>query len=104
MRRALAEDPDFAPLCDRLRDLLADASGKLRADDALFLAGFDRRSPARSRLLANAMRQLGWERGRFRFGGSLEYAFARGSLLEREVILEVDRGEDGRLVVRRREP
>ena len=88
----------------RLRAALDGASGKLRASDALMLAGFKRPSYHRKQLVARALRDLGWERGRFRFNGSLLYAYARGTQLEREVMLDIERGDDDRLVVKRREP
>jgi hypothetical protein len=89
---------------ERLRAALADALGKLRVSDALALAGFDRPSFYRSQVVGRAMRALGWSRGRYRFDGVVKYAYARGTRLERESILEVQRGADGQLVVRRREP
>ncbi len=49
------------------------------------------------------MRGLGWDHGRYRFNGTLESAYARGSSLEREVILDVE-SNDGRLVVRAKAP
>lgn len=97
-------DRDLAVVTERLRSVLADANGKLRVDDALALAGFPRRSQQRLSIVGRAMRQLGWERGRYRFDGALQYAYARGSYLEREAILEVAIGKRGRLFVKRREP
>ncbi len=88
----------------RLRSALDGAHGKLRVIDALALAGFPRPSYARAKIVATVMRDLGWDRGRLRFDGALFYAYARGSQLEREVVLDVERGEDGQLVVKRREP
>jgi hypothetical protein len=89
---------------ERLRAALSDLLGKLRVSDALALAGFDRPSFYRSQVVARAMRALGWERGRYRFDGAVKYAYAKGTRIQREDILEVDRGADGKLVVRRREP
>jgi hypothetical protein len=97
-------DVDFLVVTARLRGALEGFHGKLRVTDAIALAGFDRSSFHRTRLLSRAMRELGWDRGRLRFNGALLYAYARGSLLEREVILDVERGDDDRLVVKRREP
>lgn len=88
----------------KLRDSLGDECGKLRKSDALALAGFDHASYHRKQLVASALRELGWERGRYRFHGSLLYAYARGTQLEREAMLDVERGDDDRLVVKRREP
>lgn len=90
------------PLALRLRTCLAGVNGKLRNFDALALAGFDARSPRRSRVVGMVLRELGWDRVRFRFDGALLYGYARGSYLEREAVIVVDRGEDGHSVVRRR--
>ena len=99
------DDEDLLAVTTRLRTALADKHGKLRVVDALALAGFPRASYARAKLVAAAMRDLGWDRGRLRFDGALFYAYTRGSQLEREVILDVERGGDDRLVVvARREP
>lgn len=89
---------------ERLRAALAESRGKLRAMDALTLAGFDSPSYHRTQLVARALRELGWERGRYRFHGSLLYAYARGTQLEREVMLVVERGDDDRLVVKQKAP
>jgi hypothetical protein len=90
-------------IMQRLREALGDARGKLRASDALALAGFQSPSYQRTQLVARALRELGWERGRYRHNGAMLYAYARGNQLEREVMLDVERGDDDRLVVRRRE-
>lgn len=101
---SLADDEkDLAVVTSRLGAALSDARGKLRAQDALRLAGFERRTNLRALVVARAMRDLGWDRGRYRFDGRIEYAFARGTSLDREVVLDVDRVDD-HLVVRRREP
>jgi hypothetical protein len=100
----VAADQDLSDVTSRLRLVLADANGKLRVDDAIVLAGFACPSFQRTRLVGRAMRQLGWERCRCRFDGVLAYAYARGSVLEREVVLGVARDEEGQLVVTRREP
>ena len=97
-------DDDLLAVTARLRASLDGAYGKLRVVDALALAGFPRPSYARAKLVAGAMRELGWDRGRLRFDGALFYAYARGSQLEREVVLDVERGENDQLVVKRREP
>jgi hypothetical protein len=97
-------DNAFVVVLERLHAALVDARGKLRASDALLLAGFKSPSYHRKQLVARALRELGWERGRFRFNGSLLYAYARGSQLEREVMLDVESGDDDRFVVTRKEP
>jgi hypothetical protein len=88
----------------RLQIALGDSYGKLRSTDALALAGFKSPSYRRKLIVARALRELGWERGRFRFNGGMLYAYARGTQLEREVMLDVERGGDDRIVVKRREP
>jgi hypothetical protein len=92
---------DLAVLEDRLRTALDGVSGKLRGIDALALAGFDARSPRRARVVGMVLRALGWDRVRFRFDGALLYGYERGSYLEREAVIVVDRGEDGHSAVRR---
>lgn len=96
---ATRDDDDLLAVTARLRAALDGAHGKLRVVDAHALAGFSRPSYARAKLVAAAMRDLGWDRGRLRFDGALFYAYAQGSQLEREVILDVERGDDDRLVV-----
>lgn len=92
---------DLAALEDRLRSALDGVNGKLRSVDALALAGFDARSPRRVRVIGLVLRELGWDRVRFRFGGDLSYGYERGSYLEREAVIVIDRGEDGHYAVRR---
>jgi len=95
---------DFLAVTARLRAVLEGALGKLRVSDALALAGFARPSFHRKRIVARAMRELGWNRERRRFDGALLYTYSRGSVLEREVILDVVHGDDGSVSVKRREP
>lgn len=96
---------DLSRVTARLRSSLDGMHGKLRGVDVYALAGFSRPSYARAKLVVAAMRDLGWKRGRLRFDGALYYAYVRGSELEREIILDIERGEDGQLVVvQRREP
>lgn len=97
-------DQDLAKVTSRLRGVLDSLRGKLRVSDAIVLAGFARRSQQRMKLVGCAMRKLGWTRGRYRFDGALQYAYARGSYLEREVVLEVVIVKRGRHAVKRREP
>lgn len=98
------EPNDFEAVLKRLQIALHDTYGKLRAADALALAGFKSSSYQRKMVVSRALRELGWERGRFRFNGGMLYAYARGSQLEREVLLDVERGDDDSIVVKRREP
>jgi hypothetical protein len=97
-------DGAFDLVLARLRASLGEARGKLRASDALTLAGFESPSYHRTQLVARALRELGWERGRFRFNGGLRYAYARGTRLEREVMLDVERDEGDQLIVKPRGP
>jgi hypothetical protein len=100
----LASDAaDFLGVVTRLRGALGDARGKIRVAVVQALAGLERPSYYRMSLIARAMRHLGWKRARYRFNGSLAYAYARGTRLQRESILEVERDEGGQLVVKRDE-
>jgi aminoglycoside phosphotransferase (APT) family kinase protein len=101
---AADQDQDLARVSARLQAALGDSLGKLRVVDAVALAGFARPSYRRGRLVAYALRELGWKRGRYRFNGELAYAYARGTALERETVLDVESCDDGQLVVKRREP
>jgi hypothetical protein len=101
---ASLDDDDLVAVTERLRSALGDARGKIRLSDARTLAGFDKPSFQRKRIVASAMGALGWERVRVRFDGVLNSAFTRGSLLEREVILDVKRGPQGRPIVKKTEP
>lgn len=94
----------FLEVLSRLRRALGDARGKIRVSDAQLLAGYERPSDYRARLIARALRHLGWERGRHRFNGTIAYAYAKGTRLQRETILEVASGDGGQLAVKRREP
>lgn len=100
----VSDADDLLTVMTRLRAFLGEVCGKLRVPDALELAGLGHPSFHRLRLVSRAMRDLGWDRTRLRFDGVLSYVYARGSLLEREVLLIVERGADDLLVVRRREP
>ena len=95
---------DLLAVMSRLRAPLSEVSGKLRVTDALALAGFDHPSFHRSRLLTRAMRDLGWDRARLRIDGALSYVYARGSLLEREQLLVLERGAGDQILVKRRSP
>ena len=94
----------FLEVLSRLRRALDGARGKLRVSDAQILAGLDRKSYYGSRLIARALRHLGWQRGRCRFNGKVAYAYAKGTRIQRETTLELVRGSGGQLVVKRREP
>jgi hypothetical protein len=99
----LGDASTFLEVLSRLRQALGDARGKIRVSDAQLLAGLDRKSHYASRLIARALRHLGWQRRRFRFDGEHAYGYAKGTRLQRETVLEVASGDDGQLVVKRRE-
>lgn len=101
---ANSDAADLLAVTALLRGLLGEARGRLAVTDAFTLAGFAQPSFQRSRLVTCAMRDLGWDRGRLRINGALRYVYARGSSLEREALLVVERGADDQLVVKRREP
>lgn len=95
---------DVRDAVKRLQDVLDGSCGKLRVVDAMVLAGYDRPSYWRGRVVASAMRQLGWQQCRCRFDGVLQGAYARGTAVQRETILEVSRRDDGSCTVTRRDP
>ena len=100
----IADDADYQLVLTRLRNALGDEHGKIRVSDVQRLVD-ERRSYYRGRLIARAMRKLGWERGRYRFDGVPLYAYARGTHLQREIVLEVSRSGDGvGFVVKKKDP
>lgn len=96
-------DEDLTRVIKQLRAAIGNVNGKLRAADALTLAGFPSPSYHRRLVVSRALRELGFERGRYRVNGSMLYAYARGTNLEREAMLVVERGADGKTVVKRKE-
>jgi hypothetical protein len=94
---------DFLAAVTRLRGALGDARGKIRVSDVQALAGLARPSYYRMSLIARALRHLGWKRARYRFDGTLAYGYARGSRLQREDILKIERREDGQVVLKKEE-
>lgn len=101
----LSDVADFLMVLTQLRTALGKARGKIRVTDVQALAGLDRnrKSYYRMNLIARALRHLGWKRARYRFDSERLYGYARGTRLQRETILEVER-QDGQLVVKKREP
>lgn len=95
---------DLQAVTTHLRAGLGEVVGRLRARDALVLAGFSSPSFQRKRLVVLAMHDLGWERARARFHGVLSHAYVRGTQLEREGIIDVVRGADGQPRMKRSEP
>ncbi len=100
--RAADDDAsDFLAVLTRLREALGDARGKIRVADVQALAGLERASYYRMSLIARALRHLGWKRARYRFNGTVGYAYARGTRLQREVSLEIERRADGQILLKR---
>lgn len=88
------EDPFVAALAAAL----GDRNGKVRAEDVWRLLGvpMGQRTQDLNARVGDAMRELGWNRTRRRFGGSgREYAYARGSRIEMEQPIEVCLGAAG---------
>lgn len=81
---------------------LGDQTGKLRAVDVWDLLGIPvgQQTQDHNARLGEAMRILGWDRAKLRFGGPRpQWCYARGSKAERERELSVLRGDDGILRV-----
>lgn len=95
------EASDLLEMVTRLRGLLGDVRGKIRVGDVQALAGLDRASYYRMSLIARALRHLGWKRSRYRFNGAVAYGYARGTRLQREEILEIERGADGHYALKK---
>ncbi len=91
---------DFLAVLQRLRDTLGERRGRIRVSDVQELAGLERPSYYRMNLIARALRHLGWRRTRCRFGGTLTYGYSRGTRLQREEILEIERREDGQVTLK----
>ena len=76
-----------------LADALADVTGHLRVQDVYKIVGFggDKRpSKAQEQSICAAMRVLGWENlGQLRLGGIRGTYYARGTELERQVLVSV---------------
>ena len=80
------------PLVDVLYRALGNRTGKLRVSDAYLICGIEAGKANQDQIerFGRAIRELGWERKRRRFDGSLEYAFVKGTDKEREVELVVE--------------
>lgn len=94
------EAQDLLAMVTLLRSALGDVRGKIRVVDVQVLAGIGRPSYYRMSLVARALRHLGWKRARYRFHGTVAYGYARGTRLQREDILEIERGAEGQFVLR----
>jgi hypothetical protein len=86
-------------LREQLQAVLRGLRGRILVDDVLALAGGSRRSFALLRLVAGAMRDLGWVRRRCRFEGVLRYAYVKGSRLQRETVLDLGQDATGAQIV-----
>lgn len=80
------------PLVDVLNRALANRTGKLRVSDAYLICGIEPGKANQDQIFrfGRAIRELGWERQRRRFDGSLQYAYVKGTTTEREVELMVE--------------
>ena len=80
------------PLVDVLHRALTNRTGKLRVSDAYLICGIEPGKVNQDQIsrFGRAIRELGWERQRRRFDGSLQYAYVKGTATEREVELVVE--------------
>jgi hypothetical protein len=80
------------PLIDVLQRALGNRTGKLRVSDAYLICGLEAGKVNQDQIgrFGKAIRELGWERKRRRFDGTLEYAYVKGTATEREVELVVE--------------
>jgi hypothetical protein len=80
------------PLVDVLHRALGSRTGKLKVSDAYLICGIEPGKVNQDQIarFGRAIRELGWERQRRRFDGSLQYAYVKGTATEREVDLVVE--------------
>lgn len=80
------------PLVDVLHRALGNRTGKLRVSDAYIICGIEPGKANQDQIsrFGRAIRELGWERQRRRFDGTLQYAYVKGTAPEREVELVVE--------------
>ncbi len=90
---------DFLGVLELLHHALGDTTGRLHIADTHLLGGVQRPSHYRMSLIARALRQLGWERTRYRIDGKLTYMYAKGTRLQRETVLRVSCDDPARPVV-----
>ena len=88
------------PLIDVLHGVLGNRTGKLRVSDAYLICGIEAGKVNQDQIerFGRAIRELGWERHRRRFDGTLQYAYVKGSPEQREVELIVEYDAHLRLV------
>lgn len=81
---------------DVLRRALGDCTGTLRVSDAFLICGIEpgKANQAQISGLGRAIRELGWERKRRRLNGSVQYAYAKGTPEQREVVLAVEHEDE----------
>lgn len=80
------------PLIDVLHRALGNRTGKLRVSDAYLICGIEAGKANQDQIFrfGRAIRELGWERDRRRFNGSLQYTYVKGTAEQREVPLIVE--------------
>lgn len=80
------------PMSDVLHHALGNRTGKLRVSDAYLICGIEAGKANQDQMarFGRAIRELGWERQRRRFDGTLSYAYVKGNDNEREVELVVE--------------
>ena len=68
------------PFAERLQDVLGDWQGKIRSEDVWAILGVQsgNRTQVQNNRMGEAMRELGWQRKKLRFGGPSEWAYIRG--------------------------
>lgn len=97
----IVSDP-VASAAKRLKAALGTARGKIRIPDAHALAGFPHPDYYWRGVVGRAMQRIGWHRRRCRLGGKLGYAYAKGTPHERKMTLEIERCDDGHVVIVKR--
>ena len=87
------------PFVHTLQIELGDQKGKINAADVWEILDIKpaQRTQEHNDRLGAAMREIGWQRTRRRFGGELEYGYARGTKEEREQQLRYYRDDEGEL-------
>jgi hypothetical protein len=85
------------PIVDVLHRALGNCTGKLRVADAFLIGGIEPGKANQDQIsrFGRAIRELGWERQRRRFDGSLQYAYVKGTAAEREVELRIEIDNNG---------
>jgi hypothetical protein len=99
--RSVDAPSSYAEVVTRLRSALSDTRGKLPIPDAQTLAGFTGQSNYGTTVVGQAMNHLGWTRRRCRLKGQLKYAYTKGTPIQRETIIEIERSENGHVIVKR---